>query len=372
MTEGRIQFDTGPEGQPVLFSAPERVLRADRPEEVGPTLDRIDAALASGRWVAGFASYELGYALEPRLEPLMPRDRDIPLICLGVFGPPARTAPASGGPLAAGPLAPGWTEARHEAAVRRILDLIGAGDIYQANLTFPVDVGPAGDPWTLDAALRARQPVSEGAVVDLPGVAPLVSRSPELFFATTGDGRILTRPMKGTARRDPDPAQDRALATELRHSEKDRAENLMIVDLLRNDLSRVCRPGSVHVPRLFAVETYATVHQMVSDVTGRLQPGTRLSHLLRALFPCGSVTGTPKIRAMQVIRDLEDGPRGAYCGAIGWMAPDGASRFNVAIRTLTVAGGRLRLGVGGGIVADSTPQREYQEALWKTRFAIPD
>jgi para-aminobenzoate synthetase component I len=178
--------------------------------------------------------------------------------------------------------------------------------------------------------------------------------------------------MKGTAPRDADPARDAALRAELGHDVKNRAENLMIVDLLRNDIGRIAEIGSVRVPELFTVETYATVHQMVSRVTGRLAPGTRLSRVFRALFPCGSVTGAPKLRAMEIIRELEPWPREAYCGAIGWAAPDGRASFNVAIRTIALhPGGEAVLNVGGGLVADSSAASEYEEALWKARFAGP-
>lgn len=372
MPFAQIQFETGPDGGPAIFGAPRDLLRADTPGQVRDVLAEIDARRAAGDWIAGFASYELGYALEPRLAPLMPPDRDLPLLCFGVFGAPAPASLPSGGHLPLGPLQPAWDVGRHRAATLRILDLIAAGDIYQANLTFPVEAALRGDATALDAALRARQPVAEGALVEIEGLPALVSRSPELFFATDARARIVTRPMKGTAPRDPDPDRDRDLASALRQSPKDRAENLMIVDLLRNDLSRICQAGSVQVPRLFAIETFATVHQMVSEATGRLREDTTLSAILQALFPCGSVTGAPKIRAMEVIRDTEDAPRGIYCGSIGWAAPDGRSRFNVAIRTLALAGGKARLGVGGGIVADSDPASEYREALWKTRFATSD
>ena len=175
--------------------------------------------------------------------------------------------------------------------------------------------------------------------------------------------------MKGTAPRDVDPVRDAELAEALRGSEKDQAENLMIVDLLRNDLSRICRVGSVKVPELFAVESYATLHQMVSRVVGQLTAPASIAGLMAALFPCGSITGAPKIRAMQIIRQVEPHARGAYCGAIGWMAPDGAAAFSVAIRTVAVfEGGRVRLNVGGGVVQDSTAQGEWDEAMWKTRF----
>jgi para-aminobenzoate synthetase component I len=212
--------------------------------------------------------------------------------------------------------------------------------------------------------------VGHGAFADL-GVGPaVVSLSPELFVRVVG-GRIETRPMKGTAPRDADPVRDAALAAELFGSEKARAENLMIVDLLRNDLSRVARAGTVRVPELFAIEPYATVHQMTSTVVGELDGPASLSRLMPALFPCGSVTGAPKIRAMQIIRELEPHPRGVYCGSVGWMAPDGDCDFSVAIRTLSVEGERVTMNVGGGIVADSTAEGEWEEALWKTRFVGP-
>jgi para-aminobenzoate synthetase component 1 len=198
----------------------------------------------------------------------------------------------------------------------------------------------------------------------------VVSLSPELFFRVQ-DGVIETRPMKGTAPRDPDAARDERLAAELFASEKARAENLMIVDLLRNDIGRIARPGSVRVPALYAMERYPTVHQMTSTVQGDLAGPASLARLMPALFPCGSVTGAPKIRAMQIIREIEPHPRGVYCGAVGWMAPGGDCDFSVAIRTMSVEGERVRLNVGGGVVADSTAEGEWEEALWKTRFVGP-
>ena len=175
--------------------------------------------------------------------------------------------------------------------------------------------------------------------------------------------------MKGTQPRSADPVADAKARDFLRQDEKNRAENLMIVDLLRNDISRISTLGSVKVPELFAVESYATVHQMVSTVQAQLRPGVGLGQILQALFPCGSITGAPKIRAMEILAELEPWARDVYCGSIGWMAPDGASEFNVAIRTLMVEGGRAQLNVGGGVVWDSTAQSEYEEALWKARFA---
>ncbi len=370
-----ILLENGPDGRPALFQTPVAMIRADAAHEVDAALAALDAARAAGHWLAGYASYELGYALEPRLGPLMPENRALPLLHFGVFDHPvsadsllseaASAAPGAG--LSAAQ--PGWTATEHGQALRRILDYIAAGDIYQANLTMPMRAEATGSALGLYGALRARQPVSHGAFVQWGGAPAILSRSPELFFAINANGRIETRPMKGTAPRASNPAHDAALKMGLQQSVKDRAENLMIVDLLRNDISRICRPGSVQVPQLYAIESYATVHQMVSHITGALVPNTPPSAIFRALFPCGSITGAPKIRAMEIIRALEPDPRGIYCGAIGWLAPDGAAAFNVAIRTITLAGQSASFGVGGGIVIDSTAEGEYEEALWKARFA---
>lgn len=370
-----IVLEHGPGQRPALFAAPRAVIRADTTAEVEGALAALDRARAQGLWLAGFASYELGYALEPRLAALMPPVRDVPLLLFGAFDAPDDATPFLARAMAEAPAArlsaarPDWTAGDHAAAIGRLLDYIGAGDIYQANLTMPMRAASEGSAEGLYGALKARQAVDYGAFVRFDDCPAILSRSPELFFATTADGAIETRPMKGTAPRASNPAHDAALKMELRNSIKNRAENLMIVDLLRNDISRICLPGSVRVPRLFDVETYATVHQMVSHVTGQLAPATAPSAIFRALFPCGSITGAPKIRAMEIIRELEPAPRGVYCGAIGWFGPDGASCFNVAIRTLTLDGTSATFGVGGGIVADSTAAGEYEEALWKARFA---
>ena len=368
MAASFIEVDHGPDGRPARFARPADVVAARALEEVPAALAALDRALGQGAWVAGYAAYELGYAFEPRLAALLPPSRRLPLLEFGVFEAPGPAAPAA--PAGAlGPFEPAWDFAAYARAFERVADYIRAGDIYQANLTLPLRGRWQGEPAALQAALAAGQPVGHGALVALPG-ATLVSRSPELFFALDGAGGIEARPMKGTAPRDPDPERDARLRAALAADPKNRAENLMIVDLLRNDIGRIAEIGSVRVPELFAVESYATVHQMVSQVTGRLRPGTPLSRVLAALFPCGSVTGAPKLRAMEIIRELEPWPREAYCGAIGWAAPDGRARFSVAIRTLVLyPDGEAVLNVGGGIVADSTPGAEYEEALWKARFA---
>ncbi|MBP7240742.1 aminodeoxychorismate synthase component I [Amaricoccus sp.] len=366
-----VEIDFGPGDRPARFAAPAGRITARDVAEAPEALAALDAALAAGHWVAGYASYEAGYALEPRLAPLMPAGRRLPLVDFGVFprGPGPAVPVTPGGAL--GALRPRWSRAEYATAFARAADYVRAGDIYQMNLTLPLDGQWSGDPAAIAATLARRQPVGFGAVVAL-GDTALVSRSPELFFALDGAGGIAARPMKGTAPRDPDPARDADLAAALRRDAKNRAENLMIVDLLRNDIGRIAEIGSVAVPALFEVETYATVHQMVSRVAGRLRPGVGLARAFGALFPCGSVTGAPKVRAMEIIRELEPWPRDAYCGAIGWAAPDGRAAFNVAIRTLTLfPDGAAVLNVGGGIVADSTAEAEYEEALWKARFALP-
>ncbi|MCV2880456.1 aminodeoxychorismate synthase component I [Actibacterium sp. XHP0104] len=374
MSGAYVYFDQGPLAGGTLFEAPRRVIRAWQPDEVPAALAAMHAAHEAGQWLAGMASYELGYLYTAKLRDLMPEGRDTPLLEFGVFDAPrpgdtwAAQARALAPRARFGEMVPAWQPQDYAAAFDRLHAYIGAGDIYQANLTFPIHMRADGPARGLYAALTAAQPVPHGACLDLGGPV-LLSRSPELFFRVRG-GVIETRPMKGTQPRGATPKADADAIAFLAADEKNRAENLMIVDLLRNDISRVCRPGTVKVPELFKIETYATVHQMTSLVRGELVGRVPLADLFEALFPCGSITGAPKIRAMQIIRELEPAPRGAYCGAMGWVAPGGDMAFNVAIRTLTLLpGGMARLNVGGGVVWDSTAETEYEEALWKARYA---
>jgi para-aminobenzoate synthetase component 1 len=366
----QIRLDHGPDGAPCVFARPARYIVAHHADEVPDALAAMDAARTDGHWLAGFASYELGHALEPLLSPLMPAHRRLPLLQFGVYEAPMLAGPLDAGPAGLGEMRPVWDARRYEHAFRTVHDYIGAGDIYQANLTFPIHMAADGTPQALYEMLSRVQPVRHGALVEAEGLPAILSRSPELFFRTTATGRIETRPMKGTQPRSHDPAEDVRRRQFLQSDEKNRAENLMIVDLLRNDISRVSVPGSVKVPELFSVETYNTVHQMTSLIAAQLVPGATLSEILRALFPCGSITGAPKLRAMQILGDLEPSPREVYCGTIGWAAPDGRTEFNVAIRTLLVEDGQATLNVGGGVVHDSTAAGEYEEALWKARFAL--
>ena len=274
--------------------------------------------------------------------------------------------------------APSWAiaaksdfrQAEFEHAVRRTIDYIEAGDIYQANITqrFRARLPAGFDRLSLYQALRLRNAATFGAYLDF-GATGILSSSPERFLKLA-DGKVETRPIKGTRPRGRSAAEDQALAVELLASAKDRAENLMIVDLLRNDISRVCKIGSVKAPTLFGLESYATVHHLVSVVAGELAPDRSAVDLLRACFPGGSVTGAPKIRAMEIIAELEPTSRGPYCGSIGYLSADGGMDSNIVIRTYCIQGQDLTFQVGGGIVADSDPHAEYEESLAKAKALI--
>jgi para-aminobenzoate synthetase/4-amino-4-deoxychorismate lyase len=365
--------DRGGTGQALLFADPVEIVKATEPSDIAGAFARIEAGSARGLYAAGFFSYELGYAFEPRLVALLPAERKLPLLWFGLFEAPRSIAPAAldqgfaglcPPPLEA--LAFGLDETGHAEAVQRVLDYLHAGDAYQVNQTFPVRFRYRGDPLALYGALRASQPVVHGGMVAT-GEASILSVSPELFIETSG-GRAITRPMKGTAARGVGAEADEAAKAVLHADPKQRAENLMIVDLLRNDLSRVSETGSVAVPALFSVETYPGFHTLTSTVTSQLRPGLSLLEQMQALFPCGSVTGAPKLRAMEIIRELEAGPREIYTGSLGMIAPNGDLSFNVAIRTATLLpDGEGVYGVGGGIVVDSRPAEEYAECRLKAR-----
>ncbi len=352
-----------------LYTAPVEVVVAHAPAEVAPALARLRSARQAGLHAVGYLAYEAGAAFEPGVAA---RNANGPLLWFGLFADYAVVDPQAMLPDPAGAwigdLEPEVSPERHAAQFAAVQALITAGDLYQVNQSFRAQVPVAGDPLALYAGLRARSRAGWGAVVAT-GEATILSLSPELFFALE-DGRLTARPMKGTARREADPATDARAAAALRDDPKQRAENLMIVDLMRNDLSRVARAGSVSVPELFAVEPYPTVHQMVSTVTADLAEGRDALDVLAALFPCGSITGAPKIRAMQAIAEIEDSPRGLYTGAIGRLDADGDAMFNVAIRTLTwpVGDAQATLGLGSGVVADSVALAEWDECLAKGAF----
>lgn len=356
-----------------------RPLPFDASADACQVLAQLTDVARQGCWLAVAADYALGGCFDPAAVVRTFPGR--PLLKAWAFATARRLAHAAVDDFLAARLAmldeeqclAGIAEltstldqAAYSAQVRQIQRWIADGDCYQINLTFPLLFRVYGHPLALYAALRARQPVRYGGCL-LDGQTTLLSFSPELFFERRGD-RVHTRPMKGTARRGATPAEDARVCADLLASEKERAENVMIVDLLRNDLGRLARPGRVRVDALFEAEAYPTLWQLVSTVSADL-PQVSLPALFGALFPCGSITGAPKLRAMQRIAELEQSPRGVYTGAFGWLAPSGDCRFNVAIRTLEFdTPTRARLGVGSGIVADAEPDREYAECLLKARF----
>jgi len=372
----------------LLYEAPRAVFAARRAEEVEAVLAAAETArVAEGGSLAGYIAYEAGLALEPRLAGLAAARSGAagPLVWLGLFDAPRRIAAAdvpgwlagrAQGPGTLGPLEPQLSPGGYAAAFARLAEAIRAGDIYQANLTYALAGSYRGDPAGLYAALRETSRAGHGGLL-FDGAHWLLSFSPELFVALSGD-EAKVKPMKGTRPRAASPEADRAAAEDLATSVKDRAENLMIVDLMRNDLSRVAEAGSVRVDTPFAVESYPTVHQMVSTVRARLGPGKSAMDLVRALFPCGSITGAPKIRAMELLGAVERDARGPYCGAIGRIdAPDengnANAAFNVAIRTLRLTPvengqGSAVLGIGSAIVADSEPLAERRECEVKAGF----
>jgi len=369
--------DARANGAQTLYREPVEIISARAPDEVRPALQRVRGAIAQGKHAAGWIGYEAGHALDPKLSPLARRaaPEEPWLLWFGLFETAETLAPDTLEGLLPDP-AGAWASdprplidrADYDAALERTKAFIAAGDIYQANLSFRATVALHGHPLAHYARLRAQAGAGWGGIV-FDGTHWLLSLSPELFFRIDG-ARIVTRPMKGTAPRGRTPAEDEAYAQRLAADPKERAENLMIVDLLRNDLSRVARPGSVHVPELFAVERYPTIQQMISEVEAELAPGRDAIDVIEALFPCGSITGAPKIRAMEIIDAVEADARGPYTGAIGHIAPDGAAAFNVAIRTLVLKEGadEARIGLGSAVVADSTAEGEWRECRAKGAF----
>lgn len=367
-----IFFRDDKAGRDVLFAAPSSIIRADSPDEFEPAWDALQGAHNAGKWLAGYLSYEAGYLLEPKLKSLLPVGRNAPLLCFGVFDGPAdermHSRSEDNATFLRNPV-PQWSFDGYAPRFERLHRHLREGDCYQGNLTFPIHAEWGGDPLILFNMLAKRQPVRYATYCDLGGPV-ILSRSPELFFEVDGDGWIETHPMKGTMPRGATPEEDEQNRQFLLNDPKNRAENRMIVDLLRNDISRISEVGSLEVPELFRIETYPTVHQMISRVRARLKDTVTLRSIFAALFPCGSITGAPKISAMEILRRLETGPRDIYCGSLGWIEPNGRMRFNVAIRTISLLDeNRAIFNVGGGVVFDSTAQAEYEECLLKARFA---
>ncbi|MDG4552451.1 MAG: aminodeoxychorismate synthase component I [Candidatus Contendobacter sp.] len=358
-------------GRWLRFSAPTRVVTARRPDEVIPALRAIETAVERRRqYAVGFIVYEAAAAYGLAVHAPPP---GLPLLWFGFYESVEATEAwlpefAHSSPSAShsvGPWRPAIGRAAYAAVAGRVKDYLARGHSYQVNYTFPLRAAFDGEPLSFFADLVAAQATEYAAFIDA-GRFAVCSISPELFFRLDGE-RLTAKPMKGTAARGRTLAEDETRISALRQSEKNRAENLMIVDMLRNDLGRVARVGSVTVPRLFEVERYPTLLQMTSTVTA--QTGASVAEILASLFPCASISGAPKVRSMEIIRELEPQPRGVYTGAIGFIGPGRQARFNVAIRTALIDRERRRAtyGVGGGLVWDSDPGDEYEECLLKAR-----
>lgn len=350
-----------------LFVEPLERLEASAVDGVRPLLDAVDTATRRGLHAAGYVAYEAAPAFDPALA-AHPRLEGLPLACFFLYRDPLRVpmaelSPPEGAGWAFGPWQPGCSREAYDGALERVRAWIAAGDTYQINLTFPMEARFEGAPFAAFLDLHRGQRSGECAFLNCGGHS-ILSLSPELFFRLDG-GLLETRPMKGTIARGRWPEEDREQAQRLIESPKERAENVMIVDLLRNDMGRISDTGSVAVSSLFDTERYRTLWQMTSTV--RARTGASLGEIFGALFPSGSVTGAPKVRAMQIIRELEPEPRGVYCGAVGRAGPGGKARFNVAIRTilLDAAAGEARYSVGSGVTWDSRAGSEHAECLLK-------
>lgn len=366
-----------------LFLNPVQVLTATNFDDLPSLFAQIETALVEDQYVAGFLSYECGYHFD-RFDVSVPIPLNTPLAWFGVYSRPFIFNHGKGCFEGEAPYFPlrervpkvptrltdrislTISADAYRTKIQQIHDLIAAGDSYQVNFTDKVLLETSIPPALIFELLMQHQPVSYGAFIHAAD-SYVLSLSPELFFRTE-HGRIITRPMKGTMPRGRDAEEDAMASFRLQNDEKNRSEHVMIVDLIRNDLGRVCATGSVKVEDIFSVERYKTLLQMTSTISGTLMHGLTYYEIFRRIFPSGSITGAPKIRTMEIIRQLEGKPRGVYSGSIGFMAPDGRSAFNVAIRTLVVKDGLAEMGVGGGIVADSTAEKEYEECLLKAAF----
>jgi para-aminobenzoate synthetase / 4-amino-4-deoxychorismate lyase len=366
MTEGLVILHDAARAKWLRFEEPCRIISTCSTEEVLPALNTVEALVRVHGWhAAGFLSYEAGSAFDGALR--AHAVRDFPLLWFGLYAKPAETdlpEPNYAAYSLADP-EPCISREEYDQAIARVKRYIESGDTYQVNYTIRLHAAFHGDPWHLFLAMVRAQSAGYAAYVDTERYA-ICSASPELFFRFES-GRLTCKPMKGTVHRGRTLDEDKALSSWLQNSEKNRAENLMIVDMIRNDLGRVADFGSVRVPGMFEVERHPTLWQMTSTVTA--QCSRPLGEIMTALFPCASITGAPKVRTSEIIAELESLPRGVYTGSIGFMAPDGAAQFSVAIRTAVVdrSGGQVEYGSGGGIVWDSASKDEYTEALLKAR-----
>ncbi|MGU3577134.1 aminodeoxychorismate synthase component I [Brucellaceae bacterium C25G] len=373
MNDPVILFKDEKKGREIFFAAPRFIIEANEPYEFDEAFQALQKAHDDGLWLAGFLSYEAGYMLEPQLRAYLPEGRKAPLLSFGVFEKPevSNFQPNDATAYIDG-FEPQWTLDEYRLKFEKLHDHLRAGDCYQGNLTFPINARWGGDPYTLFNMLAERQKVGNASYCNFGSKsrAPVIlSRSPELFFEIDADGWIETHPMKGTTPRGKTVKEDDEWQDFLKNDPKNQTENRMIVDLLRNDISLISETGTLSVPQLFEVQRFETVHQMISRVRAKLKPDLALRDIFAGLFPCGSITGAPKISVMQILQKLEQSPRDIYCGSLGWIAPNGEMRFNVAIRTISLfRDGQAILNVGGGVIYDSTAEEEYAECLLKARY----
>lgn len=351
------------EVKPLTFCNPQKIIIANTIEEILPSFQLIEEAIQQGYYAAGYLSYESAPAFDSAYK--VKEDYNMPLLWFGIFAEPQQMSLSSSGSYNLSKWSPSITMDEYNSAIQSIKGLIENGDTYQTNYTIRLASKFQGDDIALFERLKRAQSSNYCAYLNI-GDFRILSASPELFFHLEGD-RITTRPMKGTMKRGKTAKEDKEKANELYHSEKNRAENVMIVDLLRNDLSVIAKPGTVKVQKLFDIEQYPTVHQMTSTITAEVNENTNLLDVFRALFPCGSITGAPKISTMEVINDLETTPREVYCGAIGYITPSNEAIFNVPIRTVIInqETNEATYGVGGGITWDSTAEDEFYEIVAK-------
>ncbi|WP_071392757.1 aminodeoxychorismate synthase component I [Bacillus tuaregi] len=352
--------------QPMVFSEPLKIIAANRLEDVSVCFQEIQEAIEAGYYAAGYLSYESAPAFDPAFQ--VNANSTMPFLWFGIFSEPQSGTLSSPGTYSLTEWVPSVSMDEYDASIQAIKRAIEAGNTYQANYTIRLHSQFTGDDIAFFDFLKRGQAADYCAYLNT-GDHRILSASPELFFHLQGE-RITTRPMKGTIKRGTSFFEDKEKASWLYHSEKNRAENVMIVDLLRNDLGVIAEPGSVEVPKLFEIEPYPTVHQMTSTITAKLREGTELVDIFQALFPCGSITGAPKIKTMEIISALEKAPREVYCGAIGYITPHREAIFNVPIRTVVMDSktGRATYGVGGGITWDSTTDGEYHEILAKSKL----
>jgi para-aminobenzoate synthetase/4-amino-4-deoxychorismate lyase len=344
------------------FREPVSVLSCFHPGQLEKCFEDLERELDQGHWAAGYLTFEAGYALERKLKNAP--ETAFPLFCFGLYPPPEESPAFVRSAYTLSRFRLGQTYEQYEKNIQVIRDYIAAGDVYQITYCLKAFFDFEGDPLGLFRTLLEEQPVPYAAYLEEKGRA-ILSLSPEMFLKKEGSF-ISTKPMKGTWPRGEDEASDWEAKNFLENDPKNRAENIMIVDLMRNDLGKVGK--DVQAPRLFEVTPYKTLFQMTSTVTSQIDPRQEFLNLMRALFPSGSVTGAPKIRAMEVLRELEGEDRRIYTGTIGYITPQRDMYFNIPIRTLLIEGGKGEMGIGGGIVWDSTPKGEWAEGLLKAKF----